>query len=102
MLKIGVLLPSRFEDAGDFLADARALDAAGADSLWVDGDGHEPWLILAAIASVTGRVRLVAPPSGARAGGSLQSGVRELGRLSRGRPPAQVAGPSPPPLAAAV
>ena len=37
MLKIGVLLPSSFEDAGDFLADARALDAAGADSLWIDG-----------------------------------------------------------------
>jgi alkanesulfonate monooxygenase SsuD/methylene tetrahydromethanopterin reductase-like flavin-dependent oxidoreductase (luciferase family) len=98
MLRIGVLLPSRFEDAGDFLADARALDAAGADSLWVDGDGHEPWLILAAIASVTGRVRLVAPVSGGRAGASLESDVRTLERLSRGRLALKVDGPSLPEL----
>jgi Luciferase-like monooxygenase len=94
VLKIGVLLPYRFEDAGDFLADARALDAAGADSLWVDGEGHEPWLILAAIASVTGRVRLVAPVSGLRAGASLESDVRTLDRLSRGRLALKVDGPS--------
>ena len=28
-MKIGVLLPSRFEDPGEFLADARAMEAAG-------------------------------------------------------------------------
>src|SRR5262249_40038912 len=94
MLKIGVLLPSRFEDAGDFLADARALDAAGADSLWIDGDGHEPWLILAAIASVTGQVRLVAPVAGARAAASLESDVRTLDRLSRGRLVLRIDGPA--------
>ena len=102
MLKVGVLLPSRFEDAGDFLADARALDAAGADSLWVDGDGHEPWLILAAVASVTGQVRLVAPVAGARAAASLESDVRTLDRLSRGRLVLKIAGPSPPELPACV
>jgi len=102
MLKVGVLLPSRFEDAGDFLADARALDAAGADSLWVDGDGHEPWLILAAIASITGQVRLVAPVSGAHADGSLESDVRTLDRLSRGRLVLKIDGPAPPELAACV
>jgi len=102
MLKVGVLLPSRFEDAGDFLADARALDAAGADSLWVDGDGHEPWLILAAIASVTGQVRLVAPVAGARAAASLESDVRTLDRLSRGRLVLRIDGPSPPELPACV
>jgi hypothetical protein len=94
MLKIGVLLPSSFEDVGDFLADARALDAAGADSLWIDGDGHEPWLVLAAIASVTGRARLVAPVSAAREGASLEGDVRTLDRLSRGRLVLRVDGPS--------
>ena len=100
MLKVGVLLPSSFEDAGDFLADARALDAAGADSLWIDGDGHEPWLVLAAIASVTGRSRLVAPVSAARAGAGapLEGDVRTLDRLSRGRLVLRVDGPSLPDL----
>lgn len=98
MLKVGVLLPSHFEDAGDFLADARALDAAGADSLWIDGDGHEPWMVLAAIASVTGRVRLVAPVSAARAGAPLDADVRTLDRLSRGRLMLKVDGASLPDL----
>ena len=66
MLKIGVRLPSQFEDAGEYLADARALEAAGVDSLWLDEAGHEPWLVLAAIAAVTGRARLVAPVEGRR------------------------------------
>jgi len=58
-MKVGVLLPSRFEDAGDFLADARAMEAAGADSIWLeDGEGYDPMLALAAIAAVTGQLRL--------------------------------------------
>ncbi|HKX06495.1 MAG TPA: LLM class flavin-dependent oxidoreductase, partial [Methylomirabilota bacterium] len=58
MLKIGVLLPARFSEAGDYLADARALDAAGVDSLWLRDDDFDPWLVLAGIAAVTGRARL--------------------------------------------
>jgi Luciferase-like monooxygenase len=58
-MKVGVLLPSRFEDPGDFLADARAMEAAGADSVWIEeGDGYDPMLVLAAIAAVTGNLRL--------------------------------------------
>jgi alkanesulfonate monooxygenase SsuD/methylene tetrahydromethanopterin reductase-like flavin-dependent oxidoreductase (luciferase family) len=58
-MKVGVLLPSRFEDPGEFLADARAMEAAGADSIWMEeGDGHDPMLVLAAVAAVTGRLRL--------------------------------------------
>jgi len=102
MLKVGVVLLSRFEDAGDFLADARALDAAGADSLWIDGDGHEPWLVLAAIASVTGRVRLVAPASAARAGAPLDADMRTLDRLSRGRLVLKIDGSSLPDLSKVV
>jgi hypothetical protein len=38
MLKIGVILPSTVEDAGDFLANVRALEAAGAELIGVEGD----------------------------------------------------------------
>jgi len=93
MLKIGVELSDRFEDAGDYLADARALDAAGVDSLWLDGQGHEPWMLLAGIAAVTGRVRLVAPISAADLPAPAELGMRTvtLDRLSRGRVALKVA-----------
>src|ERR1700694_4314710 len=78
-MKVGVLLPSRFEDPGEFLADARAMEAAGADSIWLeDGDGYDPMLALAAIAAVTCKLRLglILPdsPSPARAGGGGSGG----------------------------
>jgi alkanesulfonate monooxygenase SsuD/methylene tetrahydromethanopterin reductase-like flavin-dependent oxidoreductase (luciferase family) len=59
-MQIGVLLPSRFEDPGEFLADARALEAAGVDSVWIADtrDGFDPLLVLAAIAAVTSQLRL--------------------------------------------
>jgi alkanesulfonate monooxygenase SsuD/methylene tetrahydromethanopterin reductase-like flavin-dependent oxidoreductase (luciferase family) len=58
-MKVGVLFPSRFEDPGEFLADARAMEAAGADSVWMeDSDSLDPMLALAAIAAVTGQIRL--------------------------------------------
>ena len=58
-MKVGVVLPSRFEDPGEFLADARAMEAAGVDSIWMeDGDGLDPLLALAAIAAVTGQLGL--------------------------------------------
>lgn len=86
-MKIGVRLPRRFEDSGDYLADVRAMDVAGVDSLWLDDGGYEPWLLLAAIAAVTGRVRLVAPVSAAAGHAPQQLGLRvaTLDRLSRGR-----------------
>ena len=45
---------------GELFADARALESAGADSLWVDASGADPYVVLAAIAAVTLRIRLVA------------------------------------------
>ena len=48
-MKIGVRLPSRFTDAGDYLADVRALDAIGVNSLWLPDDGFDPWLMLGLI-----------------------------------------------------
>jgi alkanesulfonate monooxygenase SsuD/methylene tetrahydromethanopterin reductase-like flavin-dependent oxidoreductase (luciferase family) len=87
LLKIGVRLPGRFEDSGDYLADARAMDAAGVDSLWLDDNGYDRWLLLAAIAAVTGRARLVAPLALAAGESTAALGTRAatLAGLSRRR-----------------
>lgn len=47
-------------EVGELLADARAVEAAGADSIWIDGADGDPYVALAAIAAVTWRARLVA------------------------------------------
>ena len=59
-MKVGVLFPSRFDDPGEFLADARAVEAAGVDSVWLDesDDRLDPLLVLAAIAAATTDLRL--------------------------------------------
>jgi alkanesulfonate monooxygenase SsuD/methylene tetrahydromethanopterin reductase-like flavin-dependent oxidoreductase (luciferase family) len=87
MVQIGVRVPRKFEDAGEYLADARALDAAGVDALWLEGEGHDPWLLLASIAAVTGRIRLVVPVAAedASAPAAVERRLITLGRLSRGR-----------------
>ncbi len=87
MLKIGVRLPRQFEDSGDYLADARAIESAGADSLWLDDEGYDPWLLLAGMATVTSRIRLIVPVSSAERRAPQDLGVRvaTLSRLSRGR-----------------
>jgi Luciferase-like monooxygenase len=100
-MKIGVLFPSRFEDPGEFLADARAMEAAGVDSVWLEetGNGLDPMLVLAAIAAVTSQLRLglihgdvptsdqAQIPSPARGGGSGwgHSQIDTLQQLSRQR-----------------
>jgi alkanesulfonate monooxygenase SsuD/methylene tetrahydromethanopterin reductase-like flavin-dependent oxidoreductase (luciferase family) len=87
-MKVGVLLPSRFDDPGEFLADARAMEAAGADSIWLeDGDGYDPLLALAACAAVTGKLRLglIVPDSPSPSGGESARGFETLQHLSRQR-----------------
>src|SRR5712691_1791983 len=49
MVKIGVVFPSLFDDPGDYLADARALETAGVDAVWIPAAGSGD-LLLAAIA----------------------------------------------------
>lgn len=78
-LLIGVRVAPTGE-VGELFADARALEAAGADSLWVDAADGDPYVILAALAAVTWRVRLVAR------GASGDAASRETcARLARGR-----------------
>jgi hypothetical protein len=58
MPMLGVRLPASFDSAGEFLADAQSLEAAGADLLLLGEGDLEPNLLLAAIAAVTVRVGL--------------------------------------------
>jgi len=66
-------MPADFGDAAEFLADVRALEAAGADTIELEGGDDA---VLGAIAAVTHRVRL-------RAGTPASADV--LQKLSRGR-----------------
>jgi hypothetical protein len=79
-MKIGVELHPAAGPA-ELVADARAFEAAGADSLWVRGSApFDAWVVLGALAAVTWRVRLVA------FGAEDRPLVREtLDDLSRGR-----------------
>jgi hypothetical protein len=92
MLKIGVRLPCPVDDIGEHLADVRALEAAGVDSIWLDRrggptSGQDPWMVLAAAAVITGRVRLGTSivPADLRAGDILSQRLVTLQHLSRGR-----------------
>jgi alkanesulfonate monooxygenase SsuD/methylene tetrahydromethanopterin reductase-like flavin-dependent oxidoreductase (luciferase family) len=57
-VKVGVLLPRQLDELGEWLADAAAFDAAGADALWVDpavGPELDSLALLAALAALTSR-----------------------------------------------
>jgi hypothetical protein len=61
------VLPAWFSEAGDYLADARALEEAGVHSLWLEVKDRSPdqGMLLAAMAAVTSRVKLgLRMPSG--------------------------------------
>jgi hypothetical protein len=59
-LRIAVELPSDLVSPGEFLADVRAYEAAGADAVWLTAASLEPLTLLAAAAAVTASVRLIA------------------------------------------
>jgi hypothetical protein len=64
MLSIGVRLPAAFTSAGEFLADARALEAAGAGLFLLGAGDLEREPLLAALAAATDRVLLHAEAAG--------------------------------------
>ncbi len=76
-LRVGVRF-SLLGHPGELFADARAVEAAGADSLWIDAVDGDPYVALAALAAVTWRVRLFAR-------GAAGPGRETCARLSRGR-----------------
>jgi len=77
-LPIGVRL-ALTGDPGELFADARALETAGAHSLWVEAADGEPFVALAALAAVTWKVALVA------SGGGSAVGRATCALLARGR-----------------
>ena len=89
LIKVGVLLDQVPDNLGEWLADAAAFDAGGADALWVDC-GPNPQLdvpaLAAALAVVTHRAMLmVAFPEGSAAAAESARTVDTIVRLSRGR-----------------
>jgi hypothetical protein len=74
MVKVAVIMPAELGDAAEFLADVSALEAAGADTIGVEGGGDAA--VLGAIAAITHRVRLRVPEG---------QPVALLDKLSRGR-----------------
>lgn len=74
MLKVAVELPGEFDAAGEWLADARAMDSAGADTLVLGAGALNRQALLGALAAVTQRSRIVAED----ASGAVQA-------LARGR-----------------
>jgi alkanesulfonate monooxygenase SsuD/methylene tetrahydromethanopterin reductase-like flavin-dependent oxidoreductase (luciferase family) len=85
VLKIGVLLPAVVGRHGELLADARALEAAGAHALWIDEGTHDPWMLAATLATVTSRARVgVTAPLRIDAE-TLGPRLRTLDELTRGR-----------------
>jgi len=86
VVNVGVMLPVWLGDAGEYLADARALEEAGAHSLWLEvkTPALDPGMLLAALAAVTSRVKLgLRMPSGDDAQFDLR--LDTLQRLSRFR-----------------
>ncbi|TME04845.1 MAG: hypothetical protein E6I53_15450 [Chloroflexi bacterium] len=76
MVKVAVMMPAEIGDAGEFLADVRALEAAGAEMVGLDAESDEQRVLMGAIAAVTSRIKLLlATPKSAAI----------LERLSRGR-----------------
>src|SRR2546428_10679022 len=84
---IGVELTTA--NVGELFADANALESAGADSLWSAGS-DDPFVLLAALAAVTYRVRLVALD-----GKGGEDARTTLERLSRGRRGLATSAPDP-------
>jgi Luciferase-like monooxygenase len=89
MVKVGVLLARQPAELGEWLADAGAFEAAGADALWLDPapeSNLDPLALLAALATLTSRALLVATlPTSERPSDALGRTLATIGRLSHGR-----------------
>jgi alkanesulfonate monooxygenase SsuD/methylene tetrahydromethanopterin reductase-like flavin-dependent oxidoreductase (luciferase family) len=75
------------DSVGEYLADVTALEAAGADTIWVDDGALDPWSVLGAIATLTQRARLGCLLTSMSHWPAWRLGAcaASLARLSRGR-----------------
>lgn len=78
MIHVGVRV-TLDRDPGELFADVRAIEAAGADALWAGARDADPYVLLAALAAVTWRIRLVV------AGLPASPGRATCAALARGR-----------------
>ena len=87
MLRVAVRLPHMTGSVGEYLADVTALEAAGADTIWVDDVDLDPWITLGAIAALTHRARLGCLLTSMRRWPASRLGpcASTLSKLSRGR-----------------
>jgi len=87
MLRVAVRLPQLTGGVGEYLADVTALEAAGADTIWVDDVALDPWITLGAIAALTHRARLgcLLASMGRWPASRLGPCASTLSKLSRGR-----------------
>jgi hypothetical protein len=85
VLPVAVELPGEFESAGEWLADAQAMEAAGAQALLVAGGALDRQALLAALAAVTWRAEIHAedasPAVELLARGRLRRGSERWARL---------------------
>src|SRR5262245_57523627 len=85
-VKIGVLLPQPPDELGEWLADAAAFEAAGADALWIDsGPNLDPLILAAALAALTYRSLLITALITAPDGDAGSLALATVRRLSHGR-----------------
>lgn len=88
-VRVGILLARQVDDLGEWLADAGAFDAAGADALWIhlaNVPELDPLAVTAALAAVTARSTLVVVlPTAAQASPAPARTLATIARLSHGR-----------------
>jgi hypothetical protein len=85
---VGVRLAQSPDDVGEWLADATAFEAAGAEALWIDvtpGPELDPLALTAALAALTHRSLLVTSVPAPDSPRTLARTLATLGRLGRGR-----------------
>ena len=64
MLKVAVELPGEFQSAGEWLADAQAMEAAGAAALMLGPGTLDRQALLGALAATTWRAQIAAADAG--------------------------------------
>lgn len=87
VIKVGVRLPPLTGSAGEYLADVTALEAAGADTIWLEMGGLDAWVVMGALAAATHRMRLgcILERDVLRGAAHPEAGIAAVQKLSRGR-----------------